>query len=78
MKYVLALYRVKIVDNFILIKTKKSEVFRFIVRATTKVISRSRFHGFTWWDEDLNLGPPGYRSCALTLRYIPAQKCSNF
>ena len=43
----------------------------FIVRATTKVISRPRFRGFTWRDRDSNLGPPDYRSWALPLSYIP-------
>ena len=47
-------------------------ILRFIVRATTKVISRPRFRGYTWRDGDSNLGTPGCRSPALPLSYIPA------
>ena len=36
---------------------KKNEILGFIVRATTKVISRPRFRSFTWRDRESNLGP---------------------
>ena len=52
-------------------KGKKFEILGFIVRATAKVISRPRFCGFTWRNGDSNLGPPGCRSRALPLSYIP-------
>ena len=40
---------------------EKNQILGFIIRATTKVISRPRLRGFTWRDGDSNLGPPGYR-----------------
>ena len=36
----------------------------FIFLATTMVISRPRFNGFTRGDWDSNLEPSDYRSCA--------------
>ena len=50
---------------------------RFIVRATSKVISKPRSRGYTWRDEDLNLAPPGCRSRALSQSYIPTQLPSH-
>ena len=51
----------------------KKEMLGFLVRATTKVISRSRFRGYTWRNGDTNLGPPGCRPHALPLRYKPVR-----
>ena len=48
------------------------KILGFIIRATTKVISRPCFCGLTWRDGDLNLEPPGCRSCTLPLSYIPS------
>lgn len=44
----------------------------FMVRATTKVMSRPRFRGVTCWVRDSNLGPPECSSRAFPLSYISA------